>query len=348
MKPHHFFADSVVDLKHGLLQRLELVGDEHPGGLLDVAKAAGVLRDYTHQLGRDAMPGQLIVTGDIFNAPELILLNLPTKLGKPLGDLATRQFKPALVQRIIDKIAAEGTPSKANHILRYMHRLFRWGINRGYYNTNPAQGVESAKERKQRRLPDRETVAALTQFAKERGQRTRGEKGACAPYLWIVMELAYICRLRGVEIVTLTDANHTTEGVLTNRRKGSRDNIVRWYPRLSNAWNAATDRRAAIWKEKGRILPMHPESRPLIVAADGGELRKSSLDTAWQRLIKMAIEEGVIEEGQRFGLHDLKRRGITDTKGTRYDKQEASGHRSAAMLDVYDLSVPIVRWPEQT
>ncbi|RMT02805.1 Prophage PSPPH06, site-specific recombinase phage integrase protein [Pseudomonas amygdali pv. lachrymans] len=38
----------------------------------------------------------------------------------------------------------------------------------------------------------------------------------------------------------------------------------------------------------------------------------------------------------------LKRRGITDTAGTRADKQEASGHRDGAMMDVYDLSIPLV------
>ncbi|QRG26815.1 integrase [Halomonas binhaiensis] len=92
-------------------------------------------------------------------------------------------------------------------------------------------------------------------------------------------------------------------------------------------------------------MPTLPERRLLIIAADGGELRKSSLDTAWQRLIKMAIEEEVISKEERFGLHDLKRRGITDTQGTRHDKQEASGHRSAAMLDVYDLSIPFVSHP---
>lgn len=273
------------------------------------------------------------------------LLEMPTKLNRPLGDLPTSQFSPALVQRLVDKIAAEGTPSKANHLLRYLRRLFRWGINRGYCETNPAQGVESAKERKQRRLPELTTIAQLTTFAQQRGQRTRGEKGACAPYLWIVMELAYIGRLRGIEVITLSDANSTADGVMTNRRKGSRDNVVRWYPRLTAAWNAATERRAGIWKAKGTPVPMHPENRPLIVAADGGELRKSSLDTAWQRLIKMAIEEEVITEAQRFGLHDLKRRGITDTKGTRHEKQEASGHRSASMMDTYDLSVPLVYHP---
>ncbi|MBY5985754.1 integrase [Halomonas sp. DP5Y7-2] len=100
-----------------------------------------------------------------------------------------------------------------------------------------------------------------------------------------------------------------------------------------------------MWRARNTAVPVTPTRRPLIVAADGGELRKSSLDTAWQRLIKMAIEEEVITTEERFGLHDLKRRGITDTQGTRHDKQEASGHRSAAMLDVYDLSVPLVHWP---
>lgn len=274
-----------------------------------------------------------------------ILVDMPTKLGKPLGALSTQQFTPALVQRLVDKIAAAGTPSKANHLLRYLRRLFRWGINRGYCKANPAAGVEQAKERRQRRLPDLTTIAALTEFAQQRGQRSRGEKGACAPYLWIVMELAYILRLRGIEVVTLTDANANIDGVQTNRRKGSRDNLVGWYPRLSDAWQAAVAHRERTWKAKGRPVPMHPEARPLIVAADGGELRKSSLDTAWQRLTKLAIEEGIITAEQRFGLHDLKRRGITDTQGTRHDKREASGHRSDSMMDIYDMSVPVVPPP---
>ena len=42
-------------------------------------------------------------------------------------------------------------------------------------------------------------------------------------------------------------------------------------------------------------------------------------------------------ESERFALHDLKRRGITDTPGTRGEKQMASGHKSADMLQVYRL-----------
>ena len=56
-----------------------------------------------------------------------VLLNIPTRLGKPLGDLAVKKFTAALVQRIVDRLADEGTPSKAAHVLRYLRRVLQWG-----------------------------------------------------------------------------------------------------------------------------------------------------------------------------------------------------------------------------
>ena len=50
----------------------------------------------------------------------------------------------------------------------------------------------------------------------------------------------------------------------------------------------------------------------------------------------------MITEEQRFSLHDLKRKGGTDTAGNVADKQTALGV-SPAMMKVYDLSVPKVR-----
>ncbi|KJH88257.1 integrase [Pseudomonas fluorescens] len=271
-----------------------------------------------------------------------VLLSLPTKLGKPLGDLAVRKFTSALVQRIVDRLADEGTPSKAAHVLRYLRRVLQWGRNRGFLEVNPALGIEAPVERKQRRLPDHQVMDVLIDRAIARGLLIRGEKGGCPEYLGYVMELAYLCRLRGIEVVTLTDANELESGILTNRRKGSRDNIVRWTPRLRKAWDHAKAYRAKVWAKRKTAISIAPSRRNIIVASHGGPLRKSSLDTAWQRFITLAIVDGIITPEQRFGLHDLKRRGITDTVGTRADKQEASGHRDPKMMDVYDHSVPTV------
>jgi site-specific recombinase XerC len=271
-----------------------------------------------------------------------ILSNLPTKLDMPLGQLAARKFTAPMIQRIIDKLAESG-PSKAAHCLRYLRRVMQWGRNRGYMDDNPAKGLESPQERKQRRLPDTVVMNALIQRAQQRGQLKRGQAGACSPYLWIAMELSYLCRLRLIETITLTDANERPEGILTNRRKGSRDNIVGWTPRLRAAWNAAKALRAETWEKRKTAVNLQPARRPIIVGTSGRALTKSGLDTAWQRFITSALKDGVLTPEQRFGMHDLKRKGITDTKGTRADKQQASGHKDEAMMDVYDLSVPTVK-----
>jgi hypothetical protein len=97
-----------------------------------------------------------------------------------------------------------------------------------------------------------------------------------------------------------------------------------------------------VWLNRKTPIPIAPSRRNIIVASHGGPLRKSSLDTAWQRFITLALADDIITPEQRFALHDLKRRGITDTVGTRADKQEASGHRDPKMMDVYDHSIPTV------
>lgn len=271
-----------------------------------------------------------------------VLLDIPTRLGKPLGDLLVKKFTAALVQRIVDRLADEGTPSKAAHALRYLRRVLQWGRNRGFLESNPAQGIEAPVERKRRRLPGHQVMDDLVDRALAFGRLARNEKGGCPEYLSYVMEISYLCRLRGIETITLTDAHELPEGIMTNRRKGSRDNIVRWTPRLRAAWEGAKAYRAKVWSQKATVIPIRADRRYLIVASHGGQLRKSSLDTAWQRFILSAIADGTITAEERFGMHDLKRRGITDTVGTRADKQEASGHRDGAMMDVYDLSLPLV------
>lgn len=281
-------------------------------------------------------------TQEDYGYSRAVLVAIPTKLKKPLGELSVRKFTSALVQRLVDRIADEGTPSKAAHVLRYLRRVMQWGRNRGYLEINVALGIEAPTERKQRRLPSPKVMSTLIARAHEKGQLTRGQRGSCPAYLGYVMELAYLCRLRGIETVTLTDANELEEGVQTNRRKGSRDNVVRWTARLRTAWEGAKSYRGRVWTSQAYPIPAAADRRFIIVAAHGGALQKSSLDTTWQRFITKAIKDGVLTEEQRFALHDLKRRGITDTPGDRKQKQDASGHRDESMLDIYDFSLPLV------
>ena len=111
---------------------------------------------------------------------------------------------------------------------------------------------------------------------------------------------------------------------------------------LRDAVQHLKDRRSKIW-DKRSIPLLRPEERYFFVNETGSPLRKPGLDAAFNWFMKIAIKEEYITQGQRFGLHDLKRRGTTDTKGTRADKQEATGHKSPAIMDIYDLSISKVK-----
>lgn len=286
-----------------------------------------------------------------YDAQRRLAIALRTGAG-PFGKLhATRLTLPGM-QALMDKVA-DGTrvdddgkkvrtPTKANHLLRYLRRVFSWAMTRGHVLANPFKGIEEAKERKLRRRPDPGAVIALTRFAKACGARPAHTLGSCAPYLWIVIEISYLARLRGIETLTLTDDEILPQGLRTNRRKGSNDNIVEWNPRLRAAVDAALALRKQV-STAATVVTLRRGARDLIVAQDGGPLSKNGLDSAFQRLMLSAIETGVLKPAQRFGLHDMKRKGISDTTGTRGEKQLASGHKTESMLAVYDYSVPIVK-----
>lgn len=69
-------------------------------------------------------------------------------------------------------------------------------------------------------------------------------------------------------------------------------------------------------------VPFRAEKRFLIVSTSGGQLSKSGLDTAFQRMITQAINKNVLTEDQRFGMHDFKRKGITDAVGNRAESSK--------------------------
>ena len=265
--------------------------------------------------------------------------------GQKFGDLVAARLIPTHIQRLHERVTATGKPTKANHLLRYMRTVFRWAGPHLGFNGNPTKDVRQAKERKRQRLPPPEVYDALIKYAKERGQRKPHLVGSCAPYLWIVAEIGYLCRLRGIETNTLVESQGEPIGLRVIRRKGSRDNIVEWTPRLREAWDAALALRRAVLDRRKQPDQLRPENRVLFISEDGEPLSKHGLDSAWQRLIKSAIKDAVITEDQRFGLHDLKRKGGTDTPGNIADKQDALGV-SAPMMKVYDHSVPVVKTSE--
>lgn len=264
------------------------------------------------------------------------------KDGSRFGALNPKQLTGPVLQRLIDALArgtgGRPTPSKAAHVGRYLGALLRWGGNRGHCLVGIAVGLELPEEKADARVPERDEMRALIAFARQQGAR-RGVRDAVPPYLWAVGELAYRCRLRRCEVLDLTDAHALPAGVFCERRKGSEDNVTEWAT-VREAWDFLAASRDAVWNRRKRPVPMRATDRPLVVARDGEPLAPRALTQAWRRLVLLAIREGVVS--QKFGLHGLKHRGITDTPGTRADKREASGHKTEAMVAHYDHALVVV------
>lgn len=268
--------------------------------------------------------------------------------GMTWAQLQADRITTPLVQRLVEAIAADGgrgkpTPAKANHVLRYLRRLFSWGVQRGHCRHNPAKGVEAAPEAAVVKMPSHDAYAALLAYARACGALTPHTKGSCPGYIAPLMEISLLCRLRGIEAVTLTEAAALPEGIQSNRRKGSRDNITRWTPRLRAAWDAALAERARVLarpQHASRPTPLRAEDRALFLSEDGTPLTKSAYDSAWQSLVRRAKAAGVITAGQHFSPHGLKHRGITDSADKR-----AGGHVTEQMRQRYDHELPLVDPP---
>lgn len=234
------------------------------------------------------------------------ILETTTKAGLPLADTNLSDWTPGTVRAYCDR-RAEHSRSRANHELRYLRRLFSWAHERDIIASNPARGVKALKEPPRQRYVQDGEYAAFLEFA-----------GPRYPYLVPIVELAYLCRLRLSEVLDLKRADVREDGLYAARRKGSKDALTGWSSRL----RAAVDCALAL---HGQIASLY-----VIPGADRGRLKESTVQTAWQR----SMTEWAARGNERWTLHDAKRKGVSDVDG---DKLAASGHRSSAMLRVYDV-----------
>jgi len=77
---------------------------------------------------------------------------------------------------------------------------------------------------------------------------------------------------------------------------------------LTDALDALRCHRNAVWARRKYPVPLDPGKRWLLVGEDGGALSKSGWHSTWQRLMRAAVEAGIITEQKRFGLHGLMSR----------------------------------------
>jgi len=236
------------------------------------------------------------------------------RIRRVFGHMLPQDVQPPHIRQFMDALAAQGKIVTANRHHSYLSVLFGWGIERSWCDKNPAKQVRKFREQARDRYIEEWEYELVLQIA----------RASSYPYLAPMMEVAYLCRARSIEVRAMTEANMTPDGIYLKRTKGSISEITGWSERL----------RKAI-AEARSLFPDSPTSmdRPLFHSKTGMAIPKEAFKTAWGRIMTKAMQSGLKE---RFTFHDIKARGISD------HDNKASGHRSKKMQAVYDRKPGIV------
>lgn len=230
-----------------------------------------------------------------------------------LGHAKPDEITPVIVREYMD---ARSSKTRANRERSLLRTIFAWGMERGYAEKNPTDGVRTFKESARDRYVADEEYEAVYKVA--------------PPAVQIAMEIAYLCAARESDVLKLKWSDVTDKGIFIKQGKTGRAQIKLWSPRLRRAIENARALRAATEAaraKKGKTVT----SMYVLQARSGQKYTESGFKAVWRKvLIAWLGEEAKSDHPQWFTFHDLKAKGITDYEG---DKQRFSGHASKRVME---------------
>lgn len=246
--------------------------------------------------------------------------------GKPatLGDLSieelTRPDLNAIREQRLKQYKARNKKGTVaiNRQISYLQTMIKWGLN--YMPelpnmANPIEGIKKFKEEANKRYVTHEELEIQCR-----------EAAKFSDYLPIVIRLSYLLGTRGVETINTRESHLLEEGIDVDRRKGSKDNIIKWSPALR-----AEVANAKALSRLGMISPLDPY---LVTNTRGDAISQSALQSAMQKLKKEMIAAGLGE--YFFTLHKTKSKAQSDS-----DDEDISG-LSPAMKKRYTTKKKVI------
>lgn len=273
---------------------------------------------YAEQVERPPKADDMAALVDAFHtSPQFAQLSALTqrdylqyskRIVRVFGEIEPSDMTAPMIRNFMDAMAGQGKTVAANRHHSYLSVLFSWGIERAWCLENPAKQVRKFREKPRDRYVEEWEYNIVIKCARE----------SSYPYIAPMMEFAYLCRARTIELRKLTEADIRPEGIYLKRTKGSISEITGWTDRL----------RAAVAEARSLFPDATPLiTRPLFHSKNGLPIPAESFKTAWARVMAKALESGLKE---RFTFHDLKPRGVSD------HDTKASGHKTKKMQAVYD------------
>jgi len=235
---------------------------------------------------------------------------------KVFGRMQADMIKPEHIRRYMD-IRGQSTKVQANREHSFMSKVFSWAYERGHVPTNPCHKVRKfTEESRTRYIEDWEYQAVFD---------------SANTWVQAAMEISYCCGARQGDVLDLKHEQLLEEGIYIKQGKTNKAQIKRWSPRL----------RTAI-----KLLRQHTRvsNRTYLFVDEYGQRITGHKLRQWWRKARSDGEAAARENGHPgasfdFTFHDIKAKSISDWDG---DKQQFSGHKTRAQVEVYDRKIPVV------
>lgn len=217
------------------------------------------------------------------------------------------------IARVRRALAAKSVV-QANRWKSTLSAIFSHGIELGYVRTNPCREVKRLTERPRDRYVEDWEIAVMAKAAMER-----------YPYLPLVMDAMNITAQPKADVIGLTRAQIRDNGIEFRRSKTGKRLLVQWSPALRQVIDCALALH-------GRVAHTR-----IFVNARGWPLSTSGFETAWGKMQRQLLVDGVLKE--RFRPHDLRAKAGSDS-----DNHLLLGHADPRLFArVYKRNAQVVQ-----
>lgn len=261
-------------------------------------------------------------------------LDCKKRTEEAFGKMRAIDVQPKHVRQFMDHRGQE-SKHRANRERTFLYNVMSWGHQRGHVDKNPCKPVQAFKLKPRDRYVTDEEYQHVYDIA--------------PPNLQAAMEIAYLCAARSGDVRMLRLGDIKEEGLFIEQSKTGKKQIKAWTPRLRSAVSLAKKQPAKI---DTTFIIHNKQGQPYtakgirgmfgkIVDKAMGICRrdKSESDEAYEARKAEFIKQYPPQFTERFSLHDLKAKGISDYQG---DKQHFSGHKTSSMMETYNRTADVV------
>jgi len=238
--------------------------------------------------------------------------NYLKSLKRVFGDSDMAKAEPKHINDWRDARGKQARES-ANKELSFLRLVLDHSVTVGLLRDNPARKVKklpmSQEEKQERRKARRKKYVTNRQYA--------AMYKIANPTIRAAMEILYCTGIRMGDLLRLQWKDVHDDYIDIEEGKTLNDYHKEMSPRLASAL-----------REARKIEPLSPF---VIHNRRGQAYTEDGFGTTWQKIrVKLP-------EHDRFGIHQIRHKSITDWKG---DKQQFSQHATEAMAKHYDDSIP--------